>query len=404
MIRLMSLLASALIIETIIFGPLGLNFYDISVRKALIASLVAGSTIPMLVQRTRERWQIWLLAASVLFLTVWAFIVPESNNVQTKMTLAEAQPLVALFLVFPLYMLFSAFGPSRYLRLAAYTSAAMATLVIFLWFTSNLMGATSFALAARDFYIGLNDNDLGIYIGPMPDGSFRVTLINFMIFPIMLGYHNWRRFSPAWTAFYAVAIFATGTRAFLGVGAIIVFVAIARRRPALTVPALLIAAFYVASHLVSGNGLRVLNFTSDLTSSSARYVQFFSLMNLFWLHPMLGAGLGANASVIRSLEAPYSYELTYVALLAKLGIVGTMAISLPLFLWIGKLMRHSQNWISIATLSIAIILMTASNPYLINLVGMSLVAFLLAMSIWANRASANRDQQHHQIQIERQKW
>jgi membrane protein implicated in regulation of membrane protease activity len=385
MLRLMSLLASALIVEMVFFGPLGLLVAGIPIRKVLIAGLILCSVIPMLLRRTDERWQIWLLLSFVLFLAVWGFIVPASNGVDINMTLAEIQPFVALLLIFPIYTLFDTYGPAPYLKILVVSTAAMASIVIVLWFASNVIGQVGLGIAARDFYIGLNDSDIGVYIGPMPDGSFRIMLINFILFPIMMSYHNWNRFNPAWTAFYALAIFATGTRAFLGVAAIIIAASLLRRRAALAVPLLIIAGFFAVSYAVSQQGVRVFDFTSDLTSSSARYVQFFSLLNLFWSHPIFGAGFGASARVVRSIEAPYSYELTYVALLAKLGLIGAILVGGAMLVWLGRSMRYNPNRISIAALAIAVVLMTASNPYLINLVGMSIVAFLIAIGMWVNR-------------------
>lgn len=387
MLRLMSFLASALIVEMVFFGPLGLLLFGIPVRKVLIAGLILCSILPTLLRRTNERWQVWLLLSFVLFLAVWGFIVPASNGVDIRMTLAEVQPFVALLLIFPLYALFEAYGPQPYFKVLIISTTVMACIVIGLWFASNVLGMIGVGLAARDFYIGLNDSDVGVYIGPMPDGSFRIMLINFILFPIMMSYHNWRRFNVGWSAFYALAIFATGTRAFLGVGAIIIAAALIRRRAAVAIPAALIAGFFAASYIVTQQGVRIFDFTSDLTSSSARYVQFFSLLNLFWSHPVFGAGFGASARVIRSIDAPYSYELTYVALLAKLGMVGASLVGGAMLIWLSRTMRHNANGISVAALALAIVLITATNPYLINLVGMSIVAFLIAIGLWVNRST-----------------
>ena len=398
MLRLMSLLASALIVEMVFFGPLGLLLLGIPVRKVLIAGLILCSIAPTLLRRSNERWQAWLLLSFALFLAVWGFIVPASNGVDIRMTLAEVQPFVALLLIFPLYALFESYGPQPYFRILVISTAAMACIVIALWFASNVVGLVGIGLAAREFYIGLNDSDLGVYIGPMPDGSFRIMLINFILFPIMMSYHNWRRFSLGWSAFYALAIFATGTRAFLGVGAIIIAAALIRRRAALAIPAALVAGFFAVSYIVTQQGVRIFDFTSDLTSSSARYVQFFSLLNLFWSHPIFGAGFGASARVIRSIEAPYSYELTYVALLAKLGIVGVILVGGSMLIWLGRSMRHNPNWISVVALALAVVLMTATNPYLINLVGMSIIAFLIAIGLWVGRATFLPDDSSFQNQ------
>ncbi|WP_146173388.1 hypothetical protein [Sphingomonas faeni] len=381
----MSLLAMGLIVEMVFFGPLGLLLAGVPVRKVLIGALVVSSIVQMLVRKAEGNWQVWLLISIILFLLIWGFVVPLSNNIDLRMSVAEIQPFVAVLLVFPFYYLFAEYGPKPYLNILVISTAVMAVIVIFLWLCTNVLGLTGIGITARNFYTGLNDSDIGVYIGPMPDGSFRIMLINFVLFPIMMSYHNWDKPNIPWSAFYAVAIFATGTRAFLGVGAIIIGVALLRKRPVLAVPVVAALAGFASIYILNHQDLHIFDFSSDFTSSSARYVQFFSLMNLFWRFPIFGAGFGASAGVVRSFDAPYSYELTYVALLAKIGIVGALILGGALTAWIGRSMRASPNWVSIAVLVISVVLMTATNPYLINLVGMSIVAFMVAIGVWANR-------------------
>lgn len=385
MLRLMSLLAMGLIVEMVFFGPLGLLLAGIPVRKVLIGALVVSSIVQMLVRKAEGNWQVWLLISIILFLLIWGFVVPMGNNIDMRMAIAEIQPFVAILLIFPFYYLFAEYGPKPFLNVLVVSTAIMAIIVIFLWLCTNVLGLTGIGLTARDFYTGLNDSDIGVYIGPMPDGSFRIMLINFVLFPIMMSYHSWSKPNLPWLTFYAVAIFATGTRAFLGVGAIIIGIALLRRRPILAIPVIAALAGVASIYMLNHPELRIFDFSSDFTSSSERYIQFFSLMNLFSRFPIFGAGFGASAGVVRSFDAPYSYELTYVALLAKIGIVGALILGGSFMVWIGKSMRANPNWVSIAVLVVSVVLMTATNPYLINLVGMSIVAFLVAIGVWANR-------------------
>lgn len=398
MIRLISLIASILIVEMIFFGPIGLTVYDVSIRKVLIGLLIVMAIVPLLTQRSIATWQLGLVMGIILYLVIWAGAVPIFNGVSLKMTIAEAQPIVAILLIFPFYYLFLQYGAEPYLKIVRICVMVMAAIVIVVWLASNVLGSVGTGLAMREFYINLNDSETGIYIGPLADGSFRVMLINFILFPLMLCYYNWQETDLQWSAFYGVAIFATGTRAFLLVWALIVGVSILRRRPLLAVPAIGVAIGVMAMYAGDLQRLRVFEFSSELTSESARYVQFFSLISLFLQHPILGAGLGANAILIRSIEAPYSYELTYVALLAKLGIVGSGIVVTAMTVWVARLMKGNPNWPSIVSLLVAIVLMTATNPYLINLVGMTIAAFVIALGITGGNsggAPAGRRAQSH---------
>lgn len=379
MIRLMSLLAIALIVDIVFMGPLGLRGFNIPLRRVLIALLIVLSIVEMVGQRTSTTWQVLLFLGIALFLVVWGGIVPQLTGVRLNMTLAELQPIAALFLILPFYRLFHVGGAEFYLKIVRRCTFVMALIVITVWLASNVFGAVSIGLAMREFYISMNDTDLGVYIGPLGDGSFRVMLINFILFPLMVCYYNWEDTDLGWSAFYALAIFATGTRAFLGVWALIVGVSLLRRRPALAIPLLVVSSGVAVVLMSSMQRLRVFEVGSELAETSARYMQYFSLMQLYWQYPIFGAGLGANAILIRSVDAPYSYELTYVALLAKLGSVGSGIIVTTLVWWVAHLMRRTPHWTSVLTLAVAIFLMTSTNPYLINLVGMAIVAFIIAL-------------------------
>jgi hypothetical protein len=389
MLRLMSFLGVILIIELILFGPLGLTVFDISIRKVLVAALIGASIVPILSQRPMVIWQINLFLGAIVFLAIWGGVVPLVNNIDLRMTVAEVQPLVALLLILPFYQLIRYDGAEYYLKIIRRCSAALGVIVILIWVASNILGRVDIGLAMRQFYIGMNDSETGVYIGPMPDGTFRVMLINFILFPIMLCYYNWKKTNFAWSAFYMVAIFATGTRAFLLAGALILGVSLIRKRPLLGISAAVAVALAALIYVGDLQRLRVFELSSELTSTSARYLQFFSLTELFWEHPIFGAGFGASAVVIRSIESPYSYELTYVALLAKLGIVGSAIIVLLLANWLFRLMRRSPDWPSMLALVSSIILMTASNPYLINMVGLAIVAFIIALGSQTSDAFAH---------------
>jgi hypothetical protein len=66
------------------------------------------------------------------------------------------------------------------------------------------------------------------------------------------------------------------------------------------------------------------NFSESDPSSMARYLQIPALLDKFTESPIMGNGFGSFASVIRSSERPFSYEVDFLATLMKLGLVGSM--------------------------------------------------------------------------------
>lgn len=99
--------------------------------------------------------------------------------------------------------------------------------------------------------------------------------------------------------------------------------------------------------------------------------QFTALLDGWRNQPLLGTGHGMPAQVIRSIEAPWSYELSYVALLFHTGLVGTAAYAAGVA-WMGAMayLIARRGWPEapsmVATLvgTSSFLVANATNPYL----------------------------------------
>jgi O-antigen ligase len=107
-------------------------------------------------------------------------------------------------------------------------------------------------------------------------------------------------------------------------------------------------------------------------SASLRYQQFEALMAGWSNSPLIGQGLGASAdSVVRSEEQPWAYELSYVALLFQVGLLGFIIYSSAV-LWIFyaglKIVRLRPDAAQIILPLLAglagLLLVNITNPYL----------------------------------------
>lgn len=392
MTKAMSITFVVLIFEMILFGPIGIVVLGVSVRKSLIAMLLLMSMYQILVAGKVKSWQLGYLYGLAVFVAMWGAVVPLLNAVPTSLSAAEVTPLAGLCLILPFHHLFEKFGSRYYLSIVKMATFGLGVIVIVTWIVADLMGQISVGMAVRSAYIALNQTDVGIYIGPMADGSFRVMVIGCLMFPLVLAYYNWRRFSFGWSAFYLIAVYATGTRAFFLAAASIIAISLLRSRPLVAglILLVMIAIFPLFFHHFEEK--RMFEFAGELASDSARHVQFFSLMELFYDHPFFGAGFGASASVIRSEDAPYSYELTYIALLAKLGVIGAALALLPVAITIARaLNRFPEYRTSLLSIVLAFILITATNPYLINSLGMATIAFSISLAKYCSTTlSADR--------------
>jgi hypothetical protein len=112
--------------------------------------------------------------------------------------------------------------------------------------------------------------------------------------------------------------------------------------------------------------------SSDRRSSSLRGEQFFALMNGWIERPFFGYGLGSGvASVIRDVDSPWAYELSYVALLYQVGFIGfSVYASSVIWLYVRSIQlirKNHENASLLLPLLIALsgfLIANATNPYL----------------------------------------
>jgi hypothetical protein len=112
-------------------------------------------------------------------------------------------------------------------------------------------------------------------------------------------------------------------------------------------------------------------FQGQEASSGARYLQAASLWEAFTNAPLIGHGLGSTVDVIRSHEMPWAFELSYLALLMHVGLIGFL-IYAGAVVWIvlkgiqlsRKDAEFSKLFVPLVTALCAFLMMNATNPYL----------------------------------------
>ncbi|MEX1033246.1 MAG: hypothetical protein WDZ30_07780 [Cellvibrionaceae bacterium] len=112
-------------------------------------------------------------------------------------------------------------------------------------------------------------------------------------------------------------------------------------------------------------------FQGQEASSGARYHQASSLWEAFTESPVIGHGLGNTVDVLRSHDAPWAYELSYLALLMNVGLVGFLIYSAAV-VWVAlKGIVLSKNnaefaklFIPLITALCAFLILNSTNPYL----------------------------------------
>lgn len=361
-------------------GSLGFIISGVSLRKFLTLVLIGTFLASLLVNQTLKRWQLLFILLLKLVICVWGVFIPTLHGIDLTYSIAESLPLLGLLLVFPLVQAFNQRGVSRYLDFINLCMAIVSFIIIVVWILANYLDSPEYAFGLKLFYMIVSGDDFGTYIGPMPDGSFRVMWITCLLLPFLLMYKNIHSFSLGWSFFYILTIYATGTRSFLYAALFILSIFLFRHQKILFALLALVAIIVMLVGTQMLEGIRLFEVASDFDSDSPRFDQFFSLIRLFFDYPFIGAGFGAHADVLRSDVAPYSYELTYVALLAKLGILGFIGLLVFLFFLVYKaLHRFRAKSLEILVITFVFLFITSTNPYLINFVGITILSVLIAM-------------------------
>jgi hypothetical protein len=379
LVRVASTLFLAFIVELSFGGSLGFQVFGLPVRKVLVMALLLCGPIDMIRQRRVFLWQAQLCLVVGGVGLGWGLLVPAARGTPLAYAVADFAPFLYLLLVLPIVLASREKGLAPYVDFANWCIAIVAAMVIVAWGLATFLGSPEFALLLRLFFLEASGRDFGMYIGPMPDGSFRVMWITCLFFPFMMAYKNLDGIRYGWSAFYLLACFASGTRSFLYASLFMLGISLVRHTPAwaIRLAPLLIVGFIAASQIFPD--VRILQFASDLESGSRRGDQLFSLLRLFGENPLLGAGFGANAETIR-LEPEVNYELTYVALLAKVGLVGFLLLGFAAAASVFRVMSEYRGRIpEIALFVVSFVFITSTNPYLLNVVGLTLLSAMLAV-------------------------
>ena len=104
----------------------------------------------------------------------------------------------------------------------------------------------------------------------------------------------------------------------------------------------------------------------------ARAEQFLALLDGWQRNPLFGAGLGASAlGSLRSVDMPWAYELSYVALVFQTGLVGLLIYCAGVIwiFWMGMKIMRSGHWLNTYMLPVLVgtacfLIANATNPYL----------------------------------------
>lgn len=373
--------------ELIIAGPVGFLIWGIHIRFILIIILIGLSLLSFFsVKISIKEFSVLVLFSTIFFM--WSILIPSLRSIDIIDGISEGRALFAMFLIIPISNAFRYYGQDFIFNFSSYLVGIVAIAVSTCWISAVYFNN----YLPAELLFNYLDTGIGggIFIGGLADGSYRVTFIACMFFPFVIFAKKNSRFFIGWAVLMTIASVSTGTRAFLigTIFAIVITVWVDRKKYIKNLIFYILVIIVFLSCLVyydEFGGSRVLTFTDEFSSDSPRQTQFFSLMELWENNLFFGAGFGSVASEIRG---GYSYELTYVALLAKTGIIGIGLLCVLLIKLFTNIPAGTARFNAFMIL-LLFLFITSTNPYLINLFGITLAAFFVTLA-WNLKTDLNK--------------
>lgn len=392
-----------LLIDVAFFGPgLQLSAVPFSIRRVLFLTLLfCAAGLRLRDQRSFTRAEVALIGAVLTLVVGWAIFIPLGNGYKLVHAIADVSAWMALLAVavWPWPQWHPRFDWRRVRRIVIVLGAILAVAHVILWalLITETVTPTAFYLAAEALFGVDAEGDAFIRIAEVP-GGYRIfwTSSIFLLAGIyfLLAYRPEKRRLGWWVTLLLLlfAMWTTQIRAFIGAFAIFAMtwtaLRVMVRLRMLQWPRALVLAFWMASVLavsvaIHPGTLEAIGLEREKGSDSERLEQAAPLLDQFLTRPVLGSGFGSYASgVVRSDDAPFSYELTFYALLMKLGIVGTLLLG-TIFAMALRCVQAEQLaqtnpsafvfWTAFTT---GLWFSGATNPMVTNFVGMGVIVLL----------------------------
>ncbi len=398
--------------EVILGGPGSWStaFLHFDIRRTFYALICVLLLISIISNGAKVRLiDALVLAIGVISFIAYTLLLPWFNGTDQAYSIVDGTPAISMFILSWLFLIQARHWQSsgvpvyrgiiRVVYLTTIFSAA-AHVVIFLLLI-NLPDQSYPDLAVINRFFDAKESG-SLYIGPMPDGSTRVFWISslFVVFGLYCAVRDFVKsksvISAALAILFVWTILITQTRSMiLGLPIGTVFALLMQRFIVRRQRSLLSSALLVTTLLVSITFLAVEASTGAAAfigvergeSDEGRSIQIRPLLEAWWESPIVGNGFGHHAVMTRSGDAPFSYEMSILALYMKVGIVGAILSSLYFMYLLMSLLQSDEVLTKrskeLSTLFGAVYIFCFAfntNPYLSNSVGVAIV-FLCSIEL-----------------------
>lgn len=357
----------------LLFGAASVALLLTVAARGLVASAAIGPALLSL----------FLLAWSL----PWATLIPAKNGIPLKQTFAEADALLMLVTIALATLALSTMF-ERVRAIVVRLALLLATAQVGLWLVGLLAPTTAQRIAP---IVQAMYGDNGVYVQPMPDGAYRVfwisslwCLLGAFWAPLVFARASSRLASTTLLVGSIVASYSRGMWIGAAAGALASTIVLFRRDPRrlVAVCGVLTLGMILVGTQVDFVRARVVSIASDTDISlQQRREQLTPLIAEWKRAPIVGVGFGAVASVTRSKEEPFSYEMVPVSLLMKMGLVGVTGVAVFWILVVARgialATRVPAESASFVGATVALLAVWSTNPLFLNFVGMGVLGCLM---------------------------
>ena len=377
-----------LIADLVLLGPVGFVVSGLPIRQILYFILIFVFFVEIIWFSEPIPDKILIFSASLLlFIIVFGFVAPVANSGDLGFALAELRPLFYLFSSLPIYYILKYRGWERAQRVFILASLVVLFVVISVGILSFLSGSRVYSDYLERLLKYISGSDVGIYVGPMPDGSIRIMWLQVLVFPILFFYFNLKKLRYLISFFILAGVIFTGTRGLL-LGVVFPLFILFYNKITLKLAASIIGIGVLGSFFLTQ---RFIDIGSEFSEDSVRVSQILSLFRLIAEYPFLGSGFGGFADLIRSDTAPFSYEVALLAFVAKVGIFAFAIIGLS-FIYVSiRIRRVNDDAFRLLLASVSCVLvLSLTNPFLFTSLSMVIFAVYIACFFYMTDKSSFR--------------
>ena len=395
--EVMFILFSSLLIFAVAMLPSG-NIGNINV-KLLFAGLALISTTFHLVNFGLKKFQALLIILLLIYTTAigfWFVLGTININIyafdQLKSLLTT---ILIIFLIMPLFF-------ENNDRLRKILSVAILGNAVYCIFKITIVASIYLKIYTFDQFLELSRlfdvNPITLEILP---GLIRVQTISDVLSPFLLYILLTEKILPnpvknITMITFGISIFLSYSRAIWLLTAVIFLLNLLRKgfsRLDIKLLIIISASILVFFGAIYYSGDAILNRFNDkitVSSDQIRTIQLSALLNGFSENILIGKGLGAYvSSVVRDTEAPFSYEIQWVALLMQFGVIGIFILALPILIGFFFILNLSKrlDWPILYAIWISL---SFTNPYLTSSIsGLIFIVCLLAPALNRRKNESN---------------